>query len=82
MLFTLENRGSQEIALEVLLTARRDSRMEGLWPKTEPVVMVDPLPGAHALDMNWRLVTPYGCDAELSAALQSAAATVQTKWRL
>lgn len=82
MLFTLENRESQEIALEVLLLARRDPRMEGRWPKSEPIVMVDSLPGAHALDMNWRLVIPYGCDPDLSLVLQDAAAAVQIKWRL
>ncbi|MDO8770831.1 MAG: hypothetical protein Q7K57_19415 [Burkholderiaceae bacterium] len=82
MLFTLENRESQEIALEVLLLARCDPRMDGCWPKSEPIVMVDPLPGAHRLDMNWRLVIPYGCDSELSAILQDAAAAVQAKWRL
>jgi hypothetical protein len=82
MLFTLENLENQEIALEVLLLARFDPRMDGRWPKSEPIVMVDPLPGAHGLDMNWRLVIPYGYDGELTAALQNAAATVQAKWRL
>jgi hypothetical protein len=82
MLFTLESRESREIAQEVLLRARRDSRMEGCWPKSEPIIMVEPLPGAHGLDMNWRLVIPYGCDGNLSAALQDAAAAVQAKWRL
>ena len=82
MFFALENRESQVIALEVLLLARRDARMEGLWPKTEPIVMLDPLPGAHALDMNWRLVIPYRCDPGLSHVLQDAAAAVQAKWRL
>lgn len=82
MLFTLEARTREEIALEILLQARRDERMTGLWPKSEPVIMVDQLPGGHGLDMNWRLVIPYWSSEDLVAALRAAEAAVQAKWRL
>jgi hypothetical protein len=82
MLFTLETRTRDEIALEILLQAHRDERMTGLWPKSEPIITVDQLPGGHGLDMNWRLVIPYWCSDDLSVALHDAAARVQAKWRL
>ncbi|SDM43246.1 hypothetical protein [Polaromonas sp. JS666] len=82
MLFALETRTRDEIALEILRLARRDERMTGLWPKTEPVIMVDQLAGGHSLEKNWRLIIPYGCGEELAASLQDAAAAVQAKWRL
>lgn len=82
MLFTFETRTREEIALEILLQARRNERMTGLWPKTEPCIMADQLPGGHGLDLNWRLIIPYGCSEDLSAALHDAAAAVQVKWRL
>ena len=80
--FTLETRTGLEIHMEVLLLASRDLRMTGCWPKWEPIFAVDQLPGAHGLDLNWRIALPYGCDDELAKVLQDAAATVQVKWRL
>lgn len=82
MLFALENRQNHEIALEVLLLARKDPRIDGYWPKSEPIVVIDPVPGAYGEDLNWRLVIPYGCDDDLSQALNEAAVVVQAKWRL
>lgn len=82
MRFTLETRSRLEIHMEVLLLAARDLRMTGCWPKSDPIFFVDQLPGAHRLDLNWRIVLPYGCDDELAKVLQDAAATVQSKWRL
>lgn len=82
MLFTLETRSRDEIALEILTLARRDERMTGCWPKTEPIIMVDQLAGGHGLDKNWSLVIPFGCASDLTEVLQDTAATVQAKWRL
>ncbi len=82
MPFTLETRTRDEIALRILQQARRDERMTGLWPKSEPVIMVDQLPGGHGLDMNWRLIIPYWSNEDLVAALHAAETAVQAKWRL